>query len=216
MTDDDRRHFDNLILLCDECHTIIDNKENEEKYTVSLLKDWKKRHESTATYAFLTSRPSLLMTVVDAIARIDMESTEKKGRSGGSFDINDKIKHNAVVRNRPLIEEYRVFYKKINSLYQTLEKEGSFKKENLMRNIRTLYLQVKGKYLDASVTEFPQDTVRENADNIIEDVMDELLLQTQGKTGEVTQEDVAFGLSVIVVDAFIRCKILEEPSINDH
>ena len=28
MDDDDRRHFNNLILLCDECHNIIDNIEN--------------------------------------------------------------------------------------------------------------------------------------------------------------------------------------------
>jgi len=28
MSDEERRHFDNLILLCDECHSIIDNKDN--------------------------------------------------------------------------------------------------------------------------------------------------------------------------------------------
>ena len=42
MEDDERRHFDNLILLCDECHRMIDNQENEKKYPVVLLKEWKK------------------------------------------------------------------------------------------------------------------------------------------------------------------------------
>ncbi|WP_341830999.1 hypothetical protein AACH28_16300 [Sphingobacterium thalpophilum] len=45
MTDDERRSFSNLILLCDEHHTIIDNKENEGKYPVDLLKKWKDDHE---------------------------------------------------------------------------------------------------------------------------------------------------------------------------
>jgi alkylation response protein AidB-like acyl-CoA dehydrogenase len=45
MTDDERRGFDNLILLCDEHHVIIDNKANEEVYPTSLLKIWKSEHE---------------------------------------------------------------------------------------------------------------------------------------------------------------------------
>ena len=43
MTDDERRHFDNLILLCDECHSIIDNPENESDYPVELAKGVEKR-----------------------------------------------------------------------------------------------------------------------------------------------------------------------------
>jgi len=45
MTNDERRSYDNLILLCDEHHSIIDNKENEIKYTVETLKRWKVNHE---------------------------------------------------------------------------------------------------------------------------------------------------------------------------
>ena len=37
-TDDQRRSFDNLILLCDEHHTIIDNNENQSIYSQSNLK----------------------------------------------------------------------------------------------------------------------------------------------------------------------------------
>jgi len=217
MTDDERRHFNNLILLCDECHSIVDNRDNEEKYPPILLKRWKKLHESTATYAYLNTRPSLLMTVVNAIAGIELDRSFQEQQSDRSFDIAYKIEYNAVKRNLPLIEEYRVFYKRINTLYQTLEVEGSFKKSNLMRNIRNLYLQVKGRYVESDMNKKPQDVVRENADSIIEDVLDELLLQTQGETCEITQEDISFGLSVIVVDAFMRCKILEEPPCNhDH
>ena len=43
-TDDERRDFENLILLCHRCHDMIDN--NPAKYTVELLKKWKQEHEA--------------------------------------------------------------------------------------------------------------------------------------------------------------------------
>jgi len=44
MTDDERRSYDNLILLCDEHHSIIDNKKNEYKYGKEAIADWKDKH----------------------------------------------------------------------------------------------------------------------------------------------------------------------------
>ena len=46
MTDEQRRSFDNLVLLCAQHHKIIDD--NEEKYTVDMIKQWKDDHESGA------------------------------------------------------------------------------------------------------------------------------------------------------------------------
>jgi len=44
MNDDERRSYDNLILLCDEHHQIIDNKTNENEFSVTLLQNWKIKH----------------------------------------------------------------------------------------------------------------------------------------------------------------------------
>jgi hypothetical protein len=207
MDDDQRRHFDNLILLCDECHCIIDNKENEAKYPVHLLKQWKKQHERT--YSYLNEHPTMLNIVINAISEIELEE-EAAGfsQSMEAFGIEAKIKYNDIKRNKALLEEYKVFYAKVNSLYQTLEKQGSFKKENLLRNIRTIYIKIKGKYVGNN--DNPLDIIRDNADNIIEDVQDELLIMAEEKTSNYT-EDISFGVTLIMVDAFMRCKILEEP-----
>lgn len=210
MDDDQRRHFDNLILLCDECHCIIDNKDNEAQYPVSLLRQWKKQHESTITYSYLNEHPSLLSRVITAISGIELDAQEEVSSSSmGAFEIEAKIKHNDIRRNKTLIDEYKVFYAKVNSLYQTLEEQGSFKKENLLRNIRTIYLQAKGRYVENNPN--PLQIVRDNADNIIEDVQDKLLSMAEKNTSNCS-EDISFGVSLIMVDAFMRCKILEEPS----
>ena len=209
MDDDQRRHFDNLILLCDECHCIIDNKENEAKYTVPLLKQWKKQHESTITYSILSEHPSLLSMVITAISEIELDAVEEAASSNmEAFEIEAKINHNDIKRNKALIDEYKVFYKKVNSLYQILEEQGSFKKENLLRNIRSIYIQIKGKYIGNDAN--PTPIIRDNADNIIEDVQDKLLIMAEKKTNNCS-EDISFGVSLIMVDAFMRCKILEEP-----
>tara|TARA_R110002096_G_C14654070_1_gene726743 strand:+ start:150 stop:3725 length:3576 start_codon:yes stop_codon:yes gene_type:complete len=47
MNDDERRSYDNLILLCDEHHQIIDNKSNENEFSVPLLQNWKAKHLSS-------------------------------------------------------------------------------------------------------------------------------------------------------------------------
>jgi protein-tyrosine-phosphatase len=44
MTDDDRRHFDNIIMLCPTHHEVIDYLEPD-RYTVEVLQDIKERHE---------------------------------------------------------------------------------------------------------------------------------------------------------------------------
>lgn len=44
MNNDQRRSYDNLILLCDEHHQMIDNKINEEEYDKTTLLSWKKDH----------------------------------------------------------------------------------------------------------------------------------------------------------------------------
>jgi len=131
MTDDERRHFDNLILLCDECHSIIDNKDNEQKYPVSLLKEWKRNHESKQLYQ-LNLNPSLLTFAINVILNTTFDETDcKVDESIEPFKIEDKIKYNAIKRNKSLIDEYKIFYTKISSLYNELEIQGSFKKEVL-------------------------------------------------------------------------------------
>lgn len=212
MTDDDRRHFENLILLCDEHHSIIDNPDNEIQYPVEMLKKWKRNHESKLLHNKLTTKSSLLKVAIDAISNINFEYGKLNNDFTKPFNIEEKITYNSIKRNKALIEERKIFHSKINELYNELEIQGSFKKDKLLRNIRTVYLKIKGKYVGDSAS--VMDIVRQNADNIIDGVEDELL-KLIGKNFQGYEEDISFGISIILVDAFMRCRILEEPK-NDY
>ncbi len=205
MNDDERRHYNNLILLCDEHHTIIDNKENEGKFPVPLLQEWKKTHESKQLYKL--RKTSLLRLAIEAIADLDLDESDTPPKIE-SFDIEEKINHNDIQRNRYLINDYKVFYPKINAVYRELENQGSFKKDKLLRNIYRLYLKTKGKYVGGAPV--PLDIIRTNSDNIIEDIENELLTLVEAD-GDFYHEDIIYGVSIIMVDSFMRCKILEEP-----
>lgn len=208
MNDDERRHFNNLILLCDECHLIIDNKINESKYPVLLLQEWKRSHESKRLEK-LNSNPSLLKIAINAIAEANFETSEAIDSSSlNPFKIDQKLEYNLIKRNRYLIEEYKIYYTKISALYQELDAQGSFKKDKLLRNIRKLYLKTKGKYVNDAKDIMA--AIRENSDSIIEDIEEELLKSCE--SSNQFSEDVAFAISIVLVDAFMRCKILEEPT----
>ncbi len=206
MTDDERRHFNNLFLLCDECHTIIDNKENEDKYPPELLHKWKKSHENYCRQIKFQKKPQILNTAINEIANLTFKDDNIE-ETNTTFNIENKIKFNSIKRNKFIIEEYSKYYGKINTLYSELEKQGSFKKEKLLRNINHIYNKIKSKYI--ADNENSIEIIQKNADNIFEAVETELMNIIDIE--QSNNEDIFFALPIIMVDAFMRCKILEEP-----
>ncbi|MFA7499704.1 MAG: hypothetical protein WCY85_01760 [Sulfurimonas sp.] len=80
MIDDDRRSFENLLLLCDEHHEIIDNPLNESNYPKKLLLKWKRDHENKLLNKKMT-QSTLLSQSVNILANLD------------SCDNNDDSEH---------------------------------------------------------------------------------------------------------------------------
>ena len=121
------------------------------------------------------------------------------------------MNYNSVKTNYSLIQDYKVYQGKINSLYDELERQGSIKKEKLLSNVNQIYAKIKGNYVLDS--ENSLEIIRLNADSILDDVFDELYGQLENSN--FFEEDIILGVRLILVDAFIRCKILEEPIEND-
>ena len=90
-------------------------------------------------------------------------------------------------------------------MYDELELHGSIKKENLLKTIKLLYLRIKGNYILDS--ENPIEIIRQNSDNIIDDIYEELYSKIEDTN--LWDEDIVLGVRIIMVDAFMRCKILE-------
>jgi hypothetical protein len=72
-TDKEKAHYNNLILLCGNHHTVIDNKDNINKYTVDALKEMKENHENNYMY---NDRYKVPQTVIEKILNTSQQNTE--------------------------------------------------------------------------------------------------------------------------------------------
>lgn len=203
MTDVQRADYANLILLCRQHHDLTNDVQ---KYTVDVLRKMKQEHESSYLNKQIQSNPSMLRNVINAISEISFDHLDGS-ETLNVYNPKEKLDYNSVKTNYAIIQEYKVYHEKINSLYDELEIQGSIKKEKLLNNIKQIYVKVKGEFVLNS--EDPIAIIRRNADQIIDTVFDNLYEKLSGS--DFFEEDLALGVRLIMVDAFIRCKILEEP-----
>lgn len=208
MTDKERADYNNLILLCPNHHKLTDDPL---LYTVQVLQKMKRDHESKIRDLLdcvkeITKHTSILSTVINHISDSLIENElEDNVKSAPSTE--EKILFNNLIEYKPIIEEYSVFQGKLNTIYEEIEKQGSIKKEFLLQNIKTFYLLEKSKYGDI-------DSIRLNADKIFDNIRNkiwELLDNSSNHNNELPIEIINIAILIVMVDAFMRCKILEEP-----
>ncbi|HAN76755.1 MAG TPA: hypothetical protein DCQ31_02705 [Bacteroidales bacterium] len=208
-TDDERRDYNNLILLCPNHHVETDDIV---KYSVEVLKEMKRNHElkilsqPSSFEKFRNNQTSLAFVINQLCQENLIEDTTT------SFDINEKISYNNIVAYRPTIEYYKAFQGKLRMLYSEYEIQGLLNKQYLLQNIKSIYLKVKGKFVTHSLIEIEE--IRKNADEIFEEVELELWKIIDKSTNlqiDIPFEAINISLKIIMVDAFMDCKILEEP-----
>lgn len=211
MSDKERADYNNLILLCPNHHKETDD---ESIYTVSKLKKIKKEHELLVLKRMgtevLNKYPSSLAEIVNHISAIDLDEVEAMENTH-AYSLVKKIEYNNIKRFRPILDEYMVYQGKLNRIYSEIDRQGSFKKENLLKNIRILYLETKGELLEENTH---IQNIRRNADRLIERVESklwDLFEKSPNANYNLPFEAINHAMRVIIVDAFIRCKILEEP-----
>lgn len=208
MTAKERADYNNLILLCPNHHI---ETNDPQKYTVSSLKEMKREHEKKMDTLqsgenLIAKYPSVLGDIINQIGS-DLLNDEFEDLEKKAPDTEEKILYNNVITFKPIIKEYSIYQGKINGIYDEIEKQGSSKKSFLLQNIKTLYLKEKGKYADI-------ETIRENADLIFENIENEIwkILESSSNLSPILPiESIKIGILIVMVDAFMRCKILEEP-----
>lgn len=211
-TEDERRSYDNLILLCHKHHKIIDD--DAVLYPVEKLKEMKRKHEiaiakKISEQNVLSKYPSALNLVINSLGKHFINDPEPD-EVWNAPSPEEKIKYNHLKDYQYIIKEHSVYQGKLNKIYDEIEKQGSVKKELVLKNIRSLYLKEKGKY-DGNL-----EAIRANADSIFQNIQDKLWDQANEEINEIDEklfrEAIKPAITIILTDAFMRCEILEEPT----
>lgn len=199
LTDKDRNDYPNLILLCKNHHHIIDQTDEQGKpyYTTAQLKAMKQAHEDQMEELresrFRLKAPSLLAKVIRRLSEYRDEHDEPEPKPL-SFEITEKISFNSIERHVWMIEKYSAYFGLVDRFYNELE-SGPMKK--VLNRIHDCYLA--NRHSNAP------------ADDILDRVQSALIEQWQTDKVLEYSEDLETCARIIVVDGFMRCKILEEP-----
>ncbi len=140
---------------------------------------------------------SNLASVINILSKERWDDTNKS-ESVNSFEVDRKITFNELGYTRSIIEEYRVYYKKVDEKYSEFDQQGVNKSYPVLRSISKEYLRLKGKG---------------NSDEIFEEVIERTKNKVLESANfvEIPIDELDLCIDILVVDAFIRCKIFENP-----
>lgn len=138
-----------------------------------------------------------LTRVITMLAQVDW-ATFDQIKLDNEFQIDTKIDHNDLIKSNAIVKEYNIWQNSIRRIYSAFDAEGLNKSLFVLQKIRSFYLEhcceLKGDDLFDAVRDDVKTEIRKHA-----------------SSGELTEESIDVCSDVIVVDAFIRCKIFENP-----
>lgn len=116
------------------------------------------------------------------------------------FSIDDKITYNQLVKTKPIIMDYVVHHFQLDGKYKEFDTLGLNKSRSVLQSIRKMYFEAK--------------TETDHADKIFSLVIDKLIQKVRNSANfvQIPIEELDLCANIVAVDAFIRCKIFENPA----
>ena len=140
---------------------------------------------------------SNLAAVINILSKEDWDKTEPVTEIN-SFHIDRKITHNNLNAAKSIIDDYKVHYGRVDKIYAEFDSQGSNKSKSVLATIRQEYAKAKSSITD---------------DQLFFDI----ILKVEGKVlnssnyTAIPFDELELCINILVVDAFIRCKIFENP-----
>ena len=114
------------------------------------------------------------------------------------YDVEKKIDFNHLEGRRRLINDYKLYIGKLNAVYGEFVDNGTDCEFIILQNLSDMYSRYLGQYESNALF-----------DKIVDEARD---LALNSKSAEdIPVDRVKVCINVIVVDAFIRCRIFEDP-----
>lgn len=144
-----------------------------------------------------------LATIINLLASEDL-NVSIDSLEINTFEIIRKIEFNDLKNVQETIEDYKIYYHKLDEKYSQFDKEGANKSLSVFQIIKKQYMLKKDVEKDAENLFFSI------IDNIIE-----IIIKSKNYV-EIPYEELELCVNILVVDAFIRCKIFKNPEGYKH
>ena len=129
----------------------------------------------------------------------DKETEVKKSYLGLLFD--KKIEFNKLDIAASIIDDYKIFYNQVEKKYREFDKMGLNKSMLVLQSLKKMYIDalLKNKY--------------DNSDLLFVGLIDEVkeIVINSSNYFDISKETLEACASLLVVDAFMRCKIFKNP-----
>ncbi|MBK7543170.1 MAG: SMEK domain-containing protein [Candidatus Competibacteraceae bacterium] len=121
------------------------------------------------------------------------------------YDIEEKIQFNKLEIAECLINDYKIYYSRIEKIYFEFDSQGKNKSLSVLNSIRTIFLNIIVCNKDLSADQKFFSTI----EKIIEKISE------SREYLSLPEEEIRLCVEILVVDAFIRCKIYKNPNCSD-
>ena len=171
---------------------ILNMKINEQRGLYEFIKD------ELGDSVDIVKMDSNLASIVNILSQEDLTS-DVDSPEINSFEILRKIRFNDLLAVQPEIDDYKIYTSRLDEKYKEFDKQGANKSFSVLAVIRKQYVKLLGKSLE------PYEMYFSIIDALIE------LVKNSKNYVEISYEELETCISILVVDAFIRCKIFKNP-----
>lgn len=144
---------------------------------------------------------SNLAEIINVLAEEDLDLKNTKINTT-AFVIEDKINYNDLNGVRELINDYKIFSVKLDQKYTEFDREGINRSTSILQIIRRQYIKLRNEKKDSEEVFY----------GVVENIMK--IIEESSNYRVLPFEELEMCVDILVVDAFMRCKIFENPEEN--
>ena len=140
----------------------------------------------------------------------DNNFNKLKNENFNIFDISKKISYNNLsIKIQKIIDDYKIYVSILDEIYDQIAANGSISGNSILNLINK-------KYLDSIQDKEKQINSNLIYDDIFEKLRKIVINSINYSEQKISLEDLNWTLDLILVDAFIKCKIFEEPPKEEN
>lgn len=146
-----------------------------------------------------------LTTIINILARENLGDIDLSANVN-SFEIDRKIEENELKTTKPIIEDYSKQYTRLERIYKEFDIQGANKSSSVLNFVRAIYIDESTKLK------------KQDADSIFLQVIETVITRIIQSANyvEIPIDELKLCAEIVVVDAFIRCKVFKNPESYNY